>query len=224
MHISVVESYEDACLALDRWGMLPLSSFIPDHPSLEALTRPEAWHTGQETDPWLWRDRVAGEGMGAYGRFIAGKPLLVAREIFPLVQSLLRPAQPVEERYAAGILGRATLRVYEIIAEHPGIDVKALRKGAEMQQKADKNEFDRALNDLQSTGEVVITGISGRLNEHGNKSGWNSTCYALSEWWMEQHKLAPLEETSAEAKQQFFAWIATRWQENAIAFLRKKLH
>jgi hypothetical protein len=219
----IVKTYEEACQAVHHWGILPLSSFIPDHPSLEAITYPGAWHTGLGTDPWLWRDRFASEGAAAYGRFIGGKPLLVSRDLFPLLKCLLSSPDTVEERYEAGTLARSTLRIYELIEENDSIDVRALRKRADMQQKADKNEFDHALIDLQSTADIVIAGISERLNEQGNKSGWNSTCYIVAERWMEQHKLEPLLLSPAEAKARFFAWLEPRWEMNALAYLQKKI-
>lgn len=219
----LIETYEEACQLIEQWGIVPLSTFIPEHPSLDAVTRPEAWHTGAITDPWLWRDRLASAGMAAYGRFIGGRPLLVSREIFPLLQCLLDPGEPLEERYAAGRLARSTVRLYELISENAGIDVKALRRLANMQDKADKSEFDRSLIDLQSSADIVISGISSRLNAQGNKSGWNSTCYMLSQYWMEQHDIAPLNLTQAEARSRLFAWIEQRWDVKAINFLRKKL-
>ena len=123
-----IETYEEACSAVAQWGIVPLSSFIPDHPSLESITLPEAWHTGLQTDPWLWRDRLPTEGVAAYGRFIAGKPLLIARELFPLAKCLLSPVEMIEERYAAGLLARSTMRIYELISEQDGIDAKTLKK------------------------------------------------------------------------------------------------
>ena len=206
-----------------HWGIMPLSSFIPAHPSLEALTQPEAWHTGLQSDPWLWRDRLPAEGVAAYGRFIASKPLLIARELFPLVKCALSPGETVEERYAAGLLARSTMRIYELVSEQDGIDVKALRKLAGMQDKAEKNAFDHALIDLQSNGDLLISGISGRLNEHGNKSGWNSTCYMLAEHWMTEHGLVPLALSREEAQTRLFAWLEPRWSADALRYLRGKV-
>lgn len=218
-----VETYEEACQAIAHWGIVPLSSFIPEHSSLEAMTRPEAWHTGLQTDPWLWRDRLPAEGVAAYGRFLAGKPLLVARDIFPLVKCLLSPAETLDERYMAGLLARSTVRLYELISEQDGIDVRALRKLAGMQDKADKNAFDHALIDLQSSADILISGISERLNEHGNKSGWNSTCYMLADHWMAEQAITPAKLTRDEAKSQLFAWLEPRWSAEALRYLRGKI-
>lgn len=218
----IVTTYEEASKVIEQLGILPLSSFIPDHPSLESITQPSAWHTGAQSDPWLWRDRFASEGVAAYGRFLGSRPLLISRELFPHIKCLLTPAETIEERYEAGLLARETMRLYSLIQEHDGIDVKMLRKQAGMQNKADKNAFDRALIDLQNTAEIVIAGISERLNEQGNKNGWNSTCYSVAEHWMEQHNLAPARLTSAEARAQLFARLKPRWEANALLFLEKK--
>src|SRR5712692_937761 len=141
----IVNTYEEACHVVEHLGIVPLSSFIPGHPSLVSITQDAAWHTGTDTDPWLWRDRFAGEGVAAYGRFLADKPLLISREMFPLVKCLLAAPEIVEERYAAGNLARPTLRIYDCIMENDGIDVKTLRTLTGMQRTSDKRAFDRSL-------------------------------------------------------------------------------
>ena len=222
MSQTIVNTFEEACDVVEHLGILPLSSFIPGHPSLISITQDTAWHTGTDTDPWLWRDRFAGEGVAAYGRFLAGKPLLISRQMFPLMRCLLAPSETMAERYAAGILARPTARMYDCIRENDGIDVKTLRMLTGMQRTSDKRAFDVSLIDLQSTADIVISGISERLNEHGNKSGWNSTCYMLAESWMEQHGIAPVLLTREEAKTNLYAWIEQRWDESAVRYLKRK--
>ena len=218
----IVNTYEEACDVIEQLGIVPLSSFIPDHPSLVSITQDAAWHTGTSTDPWLWRDRFAGEGVAAYGRFLAGKPILISKEIFPLVRCLLAPSETVADRYAAGILARPAVRIYECIRENEGIDVKALRRLTGMQGTSDKRAFDVSLTDLQSTADIVISGISERLNEHGNKSGWNSTCYMLADRWMELHGIAAVLFRREEAKTKLYAWIEQRWDEGAVRYVERK--
>ncbi len=218
-----IKTYAEACDVVAQWGILPLSGFIPDHPSLDSITADEAWHTGTATDPWLWRDRFAGDGIAAYGRFIGDKPLLVSRDIFPLVRCLLYPGQTVEGRYAAGTLSKPARQMYAIVQENDGIDVRTLRAMTDMQQKSAKSAFDRALIELQNAADIVISGIAERLNEHGNKSGWNSTCYTLSERWMSRHGIEALALAPEEARARLFAWIEERWAEDAVRYLAKKL-
>jgi hypothetical protein len=219
----IVNTFEEACEVVADLGILPLSSFIPDHPSLVSITQDEAWHTGMDTDPWLWRDRFAGEGNAAYGRFLAGKPVLISRHLFPFVKCILSPPEKVAGRYAAGNLSRSTTKIYECIFENDGIDVKRLRILTGMQQASDKRAFDHSLNELQSTTDVVISGISERLNEHGNKSGWNSICYMLADHWMERNGIISVECTREQAKTDLYSWIEQRWNESAIRYVQRYL-
>jgi hypothetical protein len=220
---TIVNTFEEACDVIDHLGILPLSSFIPDHASLVSITKDGAWHTGMDTDPWLWRDRFAREGVAAYGRFLAGKPILISRQVFPLVKCALSPSEKVAERYAAGKLARSAIKIYECISENDGIDVKRLRMLTGMQEPSDKRAFDRSLIDLQGTTDIVISGISERLNEYGNKSGWNSTCYMLADQWMEQYGIAQVMYTPEEAKKDLYSWIEKRWDENAVRYVKRYL-
>jgi hypothetical protein len=129
----------------------------------------------------------------------------------------------VKERYAAGLLARSTVQIYEIIQQNHGIEVRTLRKRAAMQDKGDKKAFDQALIDLQNTVDIVISGVAENFNEQGSKSGWNGTCYMLAQHWMEEHDINPLSLTPAEARNQLFAWLKPRWKENALLYLQKKL-
>jgi hypothetical protein len=225
LHVShlIVKSYEEASRAVEHLGILPLSSFIPAHPSLDSITEPGAWHTGADTDPWHWRDRFASEGVAAYGRFIGSRPILIARGVFPLVKCLLASPQTVRERYAAGQLARSTVQVYEIIQDNQGIEVRVLRKLAGMQEKADKHAFDHALIDLQNTADIVISGVAENRTDQGHTSGWNGTCYMLAERWMEEHGIKILQLSPPEAKTYLFAWLKPRWEEEAVWYLQKKL-
>lgn len=223
MPYQIVTTYEEACQAVAQSGILPLSSFIPDHPSLASITRDDAWHTGAETDPWRWRNRFATEGVAAYGRFISSRPLLISHEIFPLVSCLLAGDRSIEERYAAGTLARAAIQLYKIIQQHEIIDVRALRKQADMQDKANKTAFEHALIDLQNAAAIVMSGSASNRNEQGASSGWDGTCYMLADFWMNQHNIPPVQLAPTAARTQLFAWLAPRWEEGALAFLQKKL-
>ena len=218
----IVKTYEEASEAIKKLGILPLSKGIPDHPSLDSITEPDAWHTGAETDPWQWRARLPSEGVAAYGRFIGSRPVLIAQDVFPLVKCVLTPSRTVQRRYSDGLLARSTVQIYEIIKQNHSIEVRELRKLSGMRDKADKNAFDHALIDLQNTADIVIAGATENLNRQGKKSGWNGTCYMLAERWMEEHGIELLPLTPSEARTQLFAQLKPYWEENAILYLQKK--
>ncbi|TXK79320.1 hypothetical protein [Paenibacillus sp. N3.4] len=213
--------YEDVVNIVKEVGIFPLSSFIPDHPSLESITEHNQWHTGLETDPWLWRDRLPGEGVAAYGRFFDKKPLLISAEVFPLVKNLLEDPYTVEERYEEGQLAKSAVEIYQAVAGNEGIDAKELRAVTGMKAKDSKSEFDRSLVELQSKADIVIAGISERLNANGLKSGWNSTCYMTASHWMELHRVQAQLAPTPEAKQLFRDLLKERYSEAAGAYLTK---
>jgi hypothetical protein len=223
MSIEKMKTFDEAAFIIQQQGILPLSSFIPEHPSLESITAPDSWHTGTDKDPWLWRDRFAGEGIAAYGRFFAKKPMFIAADIFALVKSALGSKDTVEQRYRDGILSNASVKIYRAIEAEDGIDVRALRRGVGLQHKDDKNEFDKALIELQSAFNVVILGISERLNALGHKSGWNSTCYIIAENWMELHGIEAFEGTKKAAQSELFARLESNWSPEAYAYMLKRL-
>jgi len=218
----IVQTYEEACQALNTYGLLPLASFLPEHPSLESLTAPESWHTGRNTDPWLWRDYFAGEGKAAYGKFIGGKNMLIASTLFPLVKCTLSGSKSVEARYADGLLSETALRIHAIVRDHPAIDTSELRKLSGMRDKTLKSAYDRALTELQSSADIVISGLTDRLNDQGNKNGWNSTRYMLAEHWMLQHGIKQTDLSPVEAKSRLFTMIGNRLSEAAAVFLDRK--
>lgn len=215
------DTYEDVKRLVKEIGILPLSSFIPEHPSLESLTVQEQWHTGLETDPWLWRDRLPGDGLAAYGRFFAKKPLLISSELFPLITNLLEDPYSVDERYSDGELSKAAVDVYHAIANNEGIDVKALRTATDLKSKESKNEFDRALIDLQSKADILIAGISERLNANGTKNGWNSACYMTASHWMELHGIEKNPLPTPEAKAQLRTLLQEKYSDAAGKYLAK---
>lgn len=223
MSYPTITTYPEACQAVAHLGILPLSATIPDHPSLADITARDAWHTSTETDPWRWRNRFATEGIAAYGRFIGSKPWLVAREVFPLVHCILAGSSSVEERYRAGAMARPATQLYAIIQQQEIIDVRELRKQSGMQGRDDKADFDRALIDLQNLTAIVMSGTAPHHNAEGSRSGWDGTCYMLADAWMRQHGIAATQSTPTEAHAQLLSWLTPRWEEGALAYVRKKL-
>jgi len=216
----LLATYEDAQAFIGQVGILPLSGLIPEYPSMESLTTKHQWHTGDaETDPWLWRDRLAGDGVAAYGRFFGKKPVLVSRELFPLMKA----AFGSEPGDAAAYRSASAGNLYDIIRDNDAIDVKMLRLFSGMKDKDMKSAFDRSLIELQSTFDVVISGITERLNAQGSKNGWNSTCYMDAGKWMALHGIEAYVLNRSEAREQFIEYIDEAFNEVAAAGLYKLL-
>ncbi|SEN89744.1 hypothetical protein SAMN04487895_103353 [Paenibacillus sophorae] len=214
-------TFDDAAELVTNIGILPLAPLIPEHPSLKGLTREEDWHTDTELDPWQWRVRFPGEGKAAYGKFLKKKAVLVAREWFPYFPAALGSSLTLKERYDRGLSGREALTVLEIIEGKEGIETRQLRSEAEMKAKEKKTAFDNALNELQGSVDIVISGVRARLNADGDKNGWNSTSFETAAHWMRESGMEPF----AGDKEEAIAWLNARiepvWSPEATAWIQK---
>ncbi|RAW17325.1 hypothetical protein DC345_08305 [Paenibacillus taichungensis] len=197
-HESIV-TYEEAVQRIEAVGLLPLAPLFPEYPSLSSITPQENWHKDNALDPWLWRSRLAEEGIAAYGKFVKKKALLVSREYFPWVHRLLADSRVMEEQYDVGLLSREALKLYEIIEKHEGIDGRKLRSLAGFGAKEDKKAFDQGLLDLQSMGAIVICGTKEKEGLAEGKVAWNSSAYETSDYWMKRQGIEPFEGSVEDA-------------------------
>ncbi|MFC5467503.1 hypothetical protein ACFPPD_02155 [Cohnella suwonensis] len=140
------------------------------HPSLGSLTNPSDWHTDSDRDPWLWSARFPADDVAAYGKFFKKKSILIARELVPLVRSIIGHSSDMQQRYADGLISGTVKNLNQLIAENLGIETRALRKLANLQASDHKKDYDQAINELQASMDIVISGVKQRLNETAIKA------------------------------------------------------
>ncbi|MFF2015654.1 hypothetical protein [Paenibacillus sp. NPDC058177] len=220
---SMITTFEDATDLLKKVGILPLAFLIPEHPSLNGVTKTENWHSDTELDPWKWRVKFPGEGLAGYGKFIKKKAVLVSREWFPAYVAAAGSGLPLEERYNNGLSSREALKLLQIIREQQGIETRKLRADAGMKAKENKTSFDNAVTELQGSLDIVISGVKERVNAEGEKNGWNSTSYETVAHWMEENGIAPFKGNREEAIQWLHSRMAEAWTPAAIAWMNKTM-
>lgn len=221
MKLHMIDSYEEAVSVIEEIGILPLASIIPNHPSLEELTPKEHWHTGDKSDPWLWRVRFPAEGTAAYGKFFKNKGILLSRKVYPLVKPILGGEQSLSRRYEAGTVSRAAMQLYAIIEAEEGIDTRCLRAKANMQEKEQKRAFEQALLELQGSMDIVISGVKERVNASGEKSGWSSTSFETAAHWTRNAGWKVPAYSMAEAKERLQAILAKSCSAEAMNFFKR---
>ncbi|AIQ47494.1 hypothetical protein R70723_17585 [Paenibacillus sp. FSL R7-0273] len=220
---TIVTTFEEMTEVVSRLGILPLAQLIPGHPSLNGLTKAENWHTGSELDPWSWRARFPGEGLAGYGKFIRKKAILVSREWFPAFVKAVGSPTELEERYNNGLASREAVQLLQIIRGNEGIETRELRTLAEMRAKEKKTAFDNALNELQGTADIVISGVKARLNAEGEVNGWNSTSFETAGHWMKENSLHVFGGSREEASEWLQTAMEARWSNEAKVWIRKVL-
>lgn len=218
--VKTTYSYEEVCQLIGQVGIVPLSGLIPDHPSLEGITLKEDWHSGSEQDPWLWRVRFPGEGIAAYGKLLKKKAIFISKDLFPYIQMILTEGKSMQEAFETGLISRTAFALYLLIEQEQGINTRSLRSEAGLKDKSDKKRFDDAVVELQERGYIVISGVSVKLNEQGEQSGWNSTSYETSEHWMGEKALSD-RVSLTDAKKHIAAYWDKALQPAARAFMFK---
>jgi hypothetical protein len=218
-----VVTYEEAVQRIQSIGLLPLAPLFAEYPSLSSLTPKEHWHKDDTLDPWLWRSRLAEEGIAAYGKFVKKKALLVSREYFPWVHRLLADSRTIEEQYEAGLLSPEASKLYSLVEEQEGIDGRALRSQAGFGTKEDKKTFDRGLLDLQGCSAIVISGTKEKEGLAEGKVAWNSSAYETAGQWMKRHGIDPFEGSVAEARELLVAQLQQHASPVALSSITKAL-
>lgn len=218
-----VTTFEEAGEILTRLGIIPLAQLIPEHPSINELTKPENWHTGSELDPWGWRVRFPGEGLAGYGKFMKKKAVLISREWFPVFVAAVGSTRSLEERYNSGLSSREAVTLLQIIRDNQGIDTRRLRAEAEMKAKEKKTAFDNAVTELQGSLDIVISGIQGRFNDMGETNGWSSTAFETVSHWMDSNGISTFEGSREEAIDSMHSKMEGSWSPAAIAWMNKAL-
>ncbi|CAM4332157.1 AlkZ-related protein [Paenibacillus tarimensis] len=213
-------AYGEFVKLIEKHKILPFSGFVPEYPSLTAAASGNDWHTGTETDPWLWRIRVVEDGVAAYGKFFSEKACFIHREFFPAVRSILSSGKTVDERYQDGLLSRTAYHLYKVLREHGNIDSRNLRKAAGLHTKESKREYEKSLVELQNYGDVVITGAA-QQNDH--TSGWSSMCYQPSDVWLSSIQANDVSVPIDDAKKQLIAELLNSCSAKSLKFFAKKL-
>ncbi|MCA0758214.1 hypothetical protein KP806_24465 [Paenibacillus sp. N4] len=177
-----ISTYSEFIQQIKHYKIFPFSDLIPDHPSLTAITADNAWHTGTELDPWLWRVRVVKDEHAAYAKFFGSKLTFIQTELFPSVRALLAKGKSPQERYRDGMMSQHAIHLYSIIAEAGTIDSRQLRKASGLTDNEQKKEYEKALVELQNFADIVITGAQ----EADFEGGWSSMCFESSEHWLQE--------------------------------------
>lgn len=214
-----IANYEQFVQAVQSYLIFPFSGFVPDYPSLAAAASDLQWHTGEDTDPWLWRVRIVNDGNSAYGKFIGPKAAFVHVSLFPLLRVILSNNRTADERYADGLMSAEAYRIYKIMSDcSDSMDARQLRKEAGMNEKEHKKAFEQALVELQNSADLVIAGTYSQ-----SKSGWSSMRYDLSDRWLAAAGSVPSLIPLEEAKERMRPLLENRCTEKAYRYMVKKM-
>ncbi|SCW64229.1 hypothetical protein SAMN02910456_02310 [Ruminococcaceae bacterium YRB3002] len=178
---------------IGRVGFLPLFANAVDGFSVENMTDPGCWWSGDaEHDPWEWRTALAETGEVAYGKFFGNKAGFISREWFPYMANYRRDGYDFDACYEDGRAGYREKLLMDLFLP-AGVDLWDVKPGElatgktgcaremftfEMKEKGgfgkggEKN-FEGTLAKLQMRTYLVASGFRPRLNKRGEEYGWS---------------------------------------------------
>ena len=83
---AMLTTYEDFVARVESMGFIALLQLLPGLPALGSEIVDSLWHTGLDTDPWRWKDRVLNKYVGDFTEWEDSKKYAQAFE--HLVKSL----------------------------------------------------------------------------------------------------------------------------------------
>ena len=101
-----ITTYGELLSLLDDMGFIAFGGRT-GIPNLADVTRADAWHTGQDTDPWEWKRMLSERRDGIYTRVEGGQALFISYAWHPVFIAAYTPALPLEERWEMGQVSQA---------------------------------------------------------------------------------------------------------------------
>jgi hypothetical protein len=113
---------------------------------------------------WRWKDNLLGKRRWYYGRVLRKRNTMISLDVLPYFYALSpNYGDPNEDYlidYESGQLPLAAKLLYEAILREGPLDTIALRKQAGLTSRASDTEFNRALDELQTSFRILPVGIS----------------------------------------------------------------
>jgi hypothetical protein len=202
-------SYSDFLDAVDTLGVMAFAgSFLSGFPTLDGLTSPLQWHTGDpETDPWRWKDRAAAERRLAFGNILGGRKGFISNTLYPLFSSACRPDGSLEERYRWGHVKKLVCDVYNLFEGGEALDTGEIRKRMNVRKSENASAVDGAVVTLQKEFYITVCGSRRKVSFDGAEYGWPANAYRLADDWLSDWLTEPLLPTD-DARARILAHLA----------------
>lgn len=177
-----ITTYAEAVAFIHKVGFLPLSNNPFGTTSLEGVTDEKSWHTGEETDPWLWKDRIAFEKKASYSRVMGKRLSFVDMEFYPYFISAYKSPLSIQDRYEDGLLSPMALHIYKCLKDERPLSTLELKERLSI-TKENSSRFVNGMSELQCGLDITVFGASRKLNKQGQPYGWLVSEFTTVEQW-----------------------------------------
>lgn len=165
---------------IQQVGFIPLfRGGVPGY-SVEELTPERIWWTGEDTDPWQWRETLAARADVAYGKLFGKKAGFVARKWYPVLAACRRDGYDYDARYEEGLMSRREFLLMRQLEGGGTLPAHLLRLRAGFGKEGEQG-FEGAITSLQMQCYVLVAGFARKQNQAGQEYGWPVSQYCTPE-------------------------------------------
>jgi len=168
---------EEALKFINKYGivtLVPVRNLL--FPSLYKATRGN--HQEKFENAWKWADDLAYKKLIHYGKLVQTQVTLFSLEVFPYFYKLYRKSQ----------LNETAQQILDYLKQHGPTSTTVLRKSLNLWEKTKKNEFVKAVDQLQVAMAIAIVSRE--------KPPKMTHMYDLIERWMPKELLKKAESTT----------------------------
>ena len=173
-----VNTAEELAELLEQVGFLPLfSNMIPGF-SVEEHAVSTGWWSGDPlSDPWEWRQILAGDPRVAYGKFFDRKTGFISKRWFPVFANYRRNGYDFDALYDDGLVpfrNRKLMDAFALDEQMQGREILScdLKTEAGFGKNGEKN-FEGAVTDLQMQTYLLVGEFRQKRNRRGEGYGWH---------------------------------------------------
>ena len=195
----MLTNYAHFVARVEALGFMALSNLLPGLPSLGDETPEGLWHTGLDTDPWRWKDRVAEEKRLAYGCILGGHKGFVTQRMYPIFYAAFQPTRSMPERWASGTVNQKTWRLWQLFEERGTLNTSQVRQALGVSRQRGARAVDTGLQQLQQEFYITIAGNDRKISAQGKVYGWPVNRYSRVVDWAPAGWLDRAKEWSVEA-------------------------
>jgi hypothetical protein len=195
----MLTNYDDFVNRVESLGFMALSHLVAGFPSLGDETAESLWHTGLDSDPWRWKDRVAEEKRLAYGCILGGHKGFVTQRMYPIFYAAFHPTLSMPERWANGTVNQKTWHLWRLFKERDVLTISQVRQILGVSRKQGAHAVDAAIQQLQREYYITVDGSERKISAKGKLYGWPINRYRrVADWapdgWLDSAKDWPADE------------------------------
>ena len=219
-----LKSPEEAAALIREIGFLPLFEVgVPGFSLEERVPAWDWWTDDPDTDPWIWRMRIAEYDDIAYGKFFDRKAGFISREWFPAFANYRRDGYDSEGFYEDGKMKNGAKKILDALELDENAVGLEMMSGPIRKKAGVEKGFDGLLIELQMESFLLISRFQQKRNKRGVEYGWHLPSFMTPETKWSYDEVNSVDESPEESWSRIMAQVRGFFPDAEEGKLKKAL-